>query len=183
MSTFDVKVRNLETGETLIASLPDCDTCVRWLSQRPRNVEILSVLSDTSGADRDRLHAAMRPYDEAELALKRKYDEARMAAAQEAYAAALRQMEAEQAAPENADPMRPMPIRYEADEGLSCGDGRAIPEVVREAVAAWVAERNGWVEGRGQIVGEAHLEVWPGDVPAGEERVREGGRFYPRQAG
>jgi hypothetical protein len=101
MSTFDVKVRNLQTGRTSIASPPDYDTCARWLSQRPRNVEILGVLGDTSSAARDRPHGASRPYD--------------------------------------------------AD--------------------------------RGQTVGEAHPEVWQGDMPAGETHVREGGRLYPRQAG
>jgi hypothetical protein len=181
MADFEVKVRNLETGEMLVASMPDCDTCVRWLAQRPRNVEIVTVLSATSGADRERLHAAMRPYDADELALKRRYDEARSAAAAAAYAEAMAKMQAEPAEDPNADPLRPMSIRYEVDAGLSCaGDSRPITQVVRDAVAAWVAERNEWIAGRGQIVGEAHIDVWPGEVPPGESRVCEGGRFYPR---
>ena len=44
---------------------------------------------------------------------------------------------------------------------------------------AWVAERNEWVEGRGQVVGEAKVTVWPGTLPKpGADRV-QGGSFIP----
>lgn len=181
MADFEVKVRNLETGETLIASMPDVDACVRWLEHRPENLEILTVLSTMSGLDRARLEAAMRPYDRGELALKRKYDEARAAAAAAAYAEGLAQMQAEPVEDPNADPNRPMSVRYEIDEGLSAaGDSRPINQAMRDAIQAWVDERNGWISSRRQMVGEAHLEVWPNEVPEGETRVREGGRFFPR---
>ncbi len=181
MADFEVKVRNLETGETLVAGMPDVNACVRWLEERPKNIEILTVLSTMSGVDRERLEAAMRPYDEGEVALKRKYDAARSAAAAEAYADALSKMEAEPVEDPNADPNRPMSVRYEIDEGLSAqGDSREINAAMREAIAAWVAERNQWIHSRRQMVGEAHLDVWPNAVPEDETRVREGGRFFPR---
>jgi hypothetical protein len=41
-----------------------------------------------------------------------------------------------------------------------------------------VAERNEWVAGRGQIVGEANLSVYPAKVPDGDERVKQG-KFFP----
>jgi len=44
---------------------------------------------------------------------------------------------------------------------------------------AWISGRNDWVAGRGQIVGEATVKVFPGKLPAGQdERVKEG-RFFP----
>lgn len=44
------------------------------------------------------------------------------------------------------------------------------------AVLAWVRERDEWVEGRGQIVGDAKVTLWPGVVPAADkgERVKRG---------
>jgi hypothetical protein len=51
--------------------------------------------------------------------------------------------------------------------------------VARDAVLAWIAERNEWVAARGQTVGECTVKVWPGKMPAKEdERVKEG-RFVP----
>lgn len=181
MADFEVKVRNLVTGETLVAGMPDVDACVRWLKERPQNLEILGAISTMSGHDRERLQGAMRPYDDGELALKRKYDEARTAAAAAAYADAMAKMEAEPVEDPNADPNRPMSVRWEIDEGMSTqGDSREINAAMREAITAWVAERNEWIHPRRQMVGEAHLEVWPNEVPEGESRVREGGRFFPR---
>ncbi len=74
MADFEVKVRNLETGEMLVAGMPDAESCIAWLRERPKNVEIVSVLSETSPTERSRLKEAMRPYDEDELALKADYD-------------------------------------------------------------------------------------------------------------
>ncbi len=63
MADFEVKVRNLETGEMLVAGMPDSDHCIEWPRERPKNLEIVSVLSDTSPAESRRLKEAMRPYD------------------------------------------------------------------------------------------------------------------------
>jgi hypothetical protein len=57
-------------------------------------------------------------------------------------------------------------------------DDREITDVMREAAKAWVAERNEWVEGRGQVVGEAKITIYPADVPKGQDRVVTGS-FVP----
>jgi hypothetical protein len=185
MAEFEVKVRNLKTGETLVASMPDSAACIEWLSERPPYIEILTVLSDVSPADQRRLKEAMRPYDAEELALKRSFDMKRDAAMQAQYAEELAQIEKDRSEPvdPDADPDRPMSVKYEIDEGLTVvDDDRKITDAARDACLAWVKERNEWVAGKGQIVGEAHLEVYPGKVPEGDEsaRVLPGGRFYPR---
>jgi hypothetical protein len=75
-----------------------------------------------------------------------------------------------------------MDVRYLYNAPLALTDGmdpRPISDEAREAVLAWVAERNEWVEGRGQIVGEAKVTVWPGPIAkAGADRV-QGGSFIP----
>lgn len=185
MADFDVKVRNLKTGEMLVASMADAEQCIEWLAERPPFIEIVSVLSDTSPAEQRRLKEAMRPYDAEELALKAAYDKKNAEALQARYAEELALIEQDQGEPAdpNADPNRPLAVKYEVDEGLRVvDDTRPITEAARAAVMAWIAERNEWVRDKGQIVGEAHLEVYPGPVPDGDEsqRVLAGGRFFPR---
>lgn len=187
MADFEVKVRNLETGEMLVAGMPDCETCIQWLKERPKNIEIVTVLSDVSPADSARLKEAMRPYDEDEMKLKAEYDKKATEAAMRAYQREMVQMEALQSAAEEneaeLDPNRPISVKYDADTGLvAVEDTREIPPAARAACMAWIEERNSWVRDKGQLVGEAHLEVWPHEVPGGDEeqRVLEGGRFFPR---
>jgi len=188
MSDFEVKVRNLETGEMLVAGMPDAESCIQWLEERPKNIEIVSVLSDCSPADSRRMKEAMRPYDEDELKLKAKFDEESMKAAAEQYGREMQQMEALQEASKDEselDPNRPISVKYEVDEGLVVvDDSRELTEAAKKACLAWVEERNAWVADKDQIIGEAHLEVWPNEVPGGDEanRVLEGGRFFPRLA-
>jgi hypothetical protein len=81
------------------------------------------------------------------------------------------------------DPKRPLSVRYDVDTGLTVvEDSRPLTDKARKACMAWIDERNAWVAGKGQLVGEAHLEVWPDEIPSGDEseRVLEGGRFFPR---
>ena len=66
----------------------------------------------------------------------------------------------------HADPLDPRPISTEA----------------QTAVTDWVEERQSWVRGRGQVVVEAAVTVWPGVLPPGEERVQAGGQFVPVSA-
>lgn len=185
MADFEVKVRNLKTGEMMVASMPDAATCIDWLKERPPFLEIISVLSDCSPADSQRMKEAMRPYDSVERELKARYDQEAAETARAAYQKELEAIQEDQslAAQEMAklDPDRPIAVKYELDEGLVVvDDDRELTDAAREACLAWVKERDGWIASKGQIIGEAHLEVWPNVVPEGEERVREGGRFFPR---
>lgn len=185
MADFEVKVRDLRSGETMVATMTDAAHCAEWLTERPPFIEVLGVLSDTSPAEQLRLKEAMRPYDAEEMKLKAAYDKRTADALQAQYAAELAQMEQapKQVEDPNADPNRPLAVRYEMNEGLRVvEDTREITDAARDACLAWVAERNTWIADKGQIIGEAHLEVWPNEIPDGDEtkRVREGGRFFPR---
>jgi len=169
--------------------MPDANACTEWLRERPKNMEIVSVLSETSPAERERLKDAMRPYDKEELALKAEFDRKTAAAAAQAYGAELEMIENAQALSKSElaalDPNRPMSVKYEVDEGLTVvEDDRELTEAARAACLAWVDERNEWVKSKDQIIGEAHLEVWPNECPDGDEskRMLEGSRFFPRLA-
>jgi len=134
------------------------------------------------------LRAALRPLDDDERALERKLDETIEARARAL--AEQRQKEEQVQAEEQsraisvADPSRPLQVRYRFNAGLSITDPmdkRTITQEARDAVMAWVEERNEWVKGRGLCVGEASMQVWPGAIPAdhpGGERVFAG-TFIP----
>lgn len=187
MTGFQIKVRDLETDETLIATLDSYEDALIFLEDRPNRMEIVTVLSDVSPKQMRELKAAMRPYSDEEQALiaeraKLLAEAVQRAREKEEALAAAEEARAREAA-KNADPARPMKIKWSLEEGCTSNDPfdpRPIPEVVEEAVAAWIEERNGWVADRGQVVAEAELEVYPLDVPEGAQRVLRGGTFVPR---
>jgi hypothetical protein len=129
----------------------------------------------------------MRPLDDDERLVVKEIDleaeKARLERDKAKRAKELLDAEAHKHAMKNADPDRPMEIHWTYDHGMSASDAadtRPISEDVKKAVMAWIAERNEWVIGRGQIVGEANVTVWPGKIPASEggERVKMG-KFFP----
>lgn len=190
MAGFQIKVRNLDTDETLIATLDSYEDAVTFLQDRPPMIEVITVLSDVSPKQMRELKEAMRPYDEDEQAhlTKRTAQMAEAVRAMQEAEQAMAQAEEERArtAARSADPNRPLKVRWTIEEGCANGDAfdeRPVTEVAVQAVIAWVQERNGWVADRGQFVAEAELEVYPNEVPAGAERVLRGGRFTPRLRG
>ena len=175
MTKITLKLQDLATGDRSFEEFEDEAATLAWLRQRPHMVDVLGVVFEgLSPEQNNRLKAAKRPLDEAERAaeaaraLREKETEAARAAHREAL--------------KTADPNRPMEVRYLYNAPLSLTDSmdpRPISDEAREAVLAWVAERNEWVEGRGQIVGEAKVTVWPGPIPKkGADRV-QGGSFIP----
>jgi len=183
-----LRIRNLQTRETGVAAFETDAEAFLWLKDRPRFVEVIGMAGQTSIAMevQDRLKAAMRPLDaderiaerEAELAFeKEELERDKLARAQEAEAHAKHQAELK-----TADPERLMEIKWRFDTDMALTDmhdPRPIPDEARAAVLAWIAERNEWVAGRGQTVGECTVKVWPGKLPPKEsERVKEG-RFVP----
>jgi hypothetical protein len=186
---IDLRVRKIEPNgsfEDGVVEVGSEDEAVRWLTLRPHCVEVLGVA--TYGVDRatvERLRAATRPLDAderiAQRAVENVIERAAILRDAEARATQLAAVDAHREAMKTADPDRIMEIHWTYDHGLRLldeADPRPIPEAAREAVRAWIDERNAWVKDRGQIVGEATLKVWPGPVPAGSERVAEG-RFFP----
>lgn len=187
MQKITLKLQDLTRGETSFQEFDDEAATVAFLQARPPMVDVLGVVFEGLSPEQNaRLKAAKRPLDAEEQAA-----EARLADAAERTAEAARQLRAKEAdaaraahrkALEGADPDRPMEVRYLYNAPLAlidAEDARPITDEARAAVLAWVAERNEWVEGRGQIVGEAKLSVWPAAIPTkGAERVK-GGSFIP----
>ena len=188
---FDLQLRDLSTGKTFQKTFESVEEGKQWLRQRPQGIDVLGVASHHVPKDvSNELRAAMRPLDDAERTMDQKREEERDAAVQKA-AEERRQREAAEAARHaaaiaTADPNRPMQLRWRFNTGLALidpADPRPITDEARAAVDAWIAERNEWVKSRGQVVGDASIEVWPGPIPEGKgaERVISG-TFIPVSA-
>jgi len=177
-----LQVRDLLTGKTHQETFGSEALAIAWLQARPPHCEVLGIAMATiDAALNDRLKTACRPLDAAERAI-------RTQAATAADAARLQQLaeqrQREQAALAEhrralaeADPDRPMELRYRFDRGLSLidsADPRDITAQAREAVAAWVAERHEWLQSRRQVIGEATLTVWPGPLPPARRHAGAG---------
>ena len=186
-----LRIRNLKTRENGVVEFEAEPGAAVWLKDRPRFVEVLGVAGQTAiPMDlQERLRAILRPLDEderlvareLELAVEKEDLERQTEARKREIEAAQKHAEAMR----TGDPDRLMEIHWRFDKGMNLTDPvdpRAITDAAREAVLAWVAERNEWVAGRGQCVGECTVKVWPGKMPPGtEERVKEG-RFFPVSA-
>lgn len=187
MAPIDLRLRNLETTELLIASFESEVDAALWLRERPRMMEVLGVIAQSSDpALHNALRRALRPLDDDEAEIVQRLDEeAERAYAQRQEEEARRAEEERLAHIEEmrtADPARPMQVRWSLTDGfapMDPVDAREINADVQSAILAWVRERDTWVADRGQVVGEATLTVWPLAVPPGEERVQRGGRFSP----
>ena len=182
-----LRLRDLDSGELLVGEFDDMASAVAWLRARPSMMEVLGVATSDLAEDDDLvLRKAMRPLDPHEKAKAVALDEARMVALREQIEKEQARFQAavaaERAAMVDADPNRPMVISWDQHDGIALADPsdpREIPDVVRTAVAAWVAERNEWVHGRRQHVARATITVWPGPIPGGDEseRCHGGGQF------
>jgi hypothetical protein len=181
-----LRLRNLDDGSLMNGEFEDADGAAAWLRERPEGIEVLGVAQGVDEVAATALQRAMRPLSPAERDKARALDDAKLARMQQAiddeqaaYAASLA---AQRDAASDADPDRPMAIAYEVGVGIrhaEDNDPRPIPDVVAEAVLAWVAERNAWVRPRCVHVARAFVHVWPGVVPGGDpsDRVQSGGQF------
>jgi len=188
MEKLALRVRDLHSGDRSVVEFESEGRAITWLRARPRFIEVLGVANLGIAAEvNERLRGALRPLDPEELALekdleRRLDDEARAHnAEQQKRETAMAQ--AHRAAVAGADPNRPMEVHFRYDRDLEltdAADARPITPEAREAVMAWVRERDEWVKDRGQVVGDAKVTVWPGPLPAsaGGERVRSG-TFIP----
>ncbi|MEJ7734318.1 MAG: hypothetical protein WKG00_34625 [Polyangiaceae bacterium] len=151
-------------------------------------VEVLGVANlGLDPAVDARLRAALRQLDPEERERERQL-ETRLNAEAHARNAEAQKEEASSAATHraasaNADVDRPMEVHFRYDRDLEIADPadlRPITAEARAAVLEWVHERDQWVKGRGQVVGDAKITVWPGPLPAsaGGERVKAG-TFLP----
>jgi hypothetical protein len=183
---LDLQCRDLRTGESGPRAFDSVDAARVWLRERPSCVEVLGIASHHVPPEvSQELKLAMRPLDDEERALAQALDAKTDAELERRARERMQQAAAEAArhreAQIHADPNRPMMLRYHHPDVIGVADPadpRTLTEEARAAVLEWVAERSEWVKGRGQIVAEATLEVYPGPVPAGKERVVTG-RFIP----
>jgi hypothetical protein len=185
---ISLRVRDLRTGSLGSVSFDTAEAAKAWLQERPKLVDVLGVVGSAIDHETDvSLRSAMRPLDAEEKAAEERLaaeDELRaVARAEQERAKAQQEREVARKEDAGANPNRPMTIRYRFDKGLSIGepnDSREITAEAREAALAWVAERDSWVHDRGQCVGEASVQLWPGPLPAEArgERVLSGS-FVP----
>ena len=153
-------------------------------------MDVLGVVFEGLTAEQNaRLKGAMRPLDAAEKAAEALLAEAAEKVAEVERQARAKEEEAQRLAHreamKTADPNRSMELRYHYSgrvEVVDADDLRPVSEEVQQAIAAWIIERNEWVESRGQMVGEAKITVWPGELPKpGAERI-QAGTFTPVSA-
>jgi hypothetical protein len=186
MSKLTLKLRDLLKGGTTFREFDGEEAALAYLRERPRFMDVLGVVFEGLTPEQNaRLKGAMRPLDDEEHAAAHRLEEAAARAAEAAQAKRRKEDAARAAhreAMKNADPNRPIEVRYNYDTGVSKvdpEDPRELTEEACAAVLAWVAERNEWVESRNQVVGEAKLTVWPGPLPKpGADRVQSGS-FIP----
>jgi hypothetical protein len=181
----ELRVHDLQNDLKGTKNFETVEAAKHWLVDRPKFVEVTGVNNsrDLSKELNRELRSCMRGLDDEEQQLKQelhaKEDEAARARAKANIEEEAEYHRAQMAA---ADPNRPMNLSYRHGEELvpsDVADTREISAEVREAVMAWVAERNTWVERRSQVVGVANVKVWPGPIPEGQdERVIEGS-FVP----
>lgn len=185
---IELRIRNLKTREGGLASFETDAEALLWLKARPPMVEVMG-LAGQGQIPHDvemRLRGAMRPLDDeeqlAERELKLAADAEDLERAKAAHAKESAQAQKHKESMATADPERLMEVHWRFDRGMSLTDvhdTRTIPDAAKDAVLAWIAERNEWVAGRGQTIGECTVKVWPAAMPKGEsERVKEG-RFFP----
>lgn len=189
MAHFDLRLRNLESGEYLIASFEREEDVAEWLIHRPAMMEVLGLKTASHDpAVHDRLRPLVRPPSAEERARLLVLDaQDTLARAQQVEAESRREREEAAAhieAMRTADPNRIMQVRWTKAEGYTLVDRfdpRPVNDDVRAAIAAWVTERNEWVHPRGLEVVEATVEAWPGPLKPGQERILGGGHFVPAQ--
>ena len=185
---LDLQIRDLQSGDRSQKVFESVEEAEAWLKDRPKFTEVLGVASHNVPREvNDALRACRRPLDEEEKLLARQLDQALDDQMREA-AEARRKKEIAEAEKHrkdmaSADPNRPMELRYVFNRGVAnatAADPRDPTEEALAAVMAWVEERNEWVQGRGQVVGDAKLQVWPGPIPEGkgDERIISG-TFIP----
>lgn len=177
MSKIEFNIRDLKTGEVVCAEFPDLAAAEAWLVERPAFTQVLRLVTSLTPETEARLRDVMRPLDDKERAVMIEAEEA----AKASHAAEIaRLQEVKDTTPK--DPNRPMTFQWTLATGLAVSDAsddREITDVARTAVLAWVAERDTWVEDRGQRVAAASVSVWPGPPPGGNEadRIVPGGTF------
>ncbi|MGH1344286.1 MAG: hypothetical protein ACRBN8_22195 [Nannocystales bacterium] len=193
--TVGLKIKRIDTQESLIAEFESLEDAKTWVAQRPEMVEVLGVVDPKAvgeAAFRE-LRDATRPLDAEELAGREQARETLLAQMREAderesaprgLAGRMGQTPPEPPPDPSSLPGAPasavMVIRWQQGASMAnIVDNRPIPSEVREAVEAWVSERNKWLHAKRTHVGRAELRVRPGELSANDagERVEPGASY------
>ena len=191
--TIELRIKNIETQEVLIAELESLEDAKAWVAERPHMIEVLGVVDPRAVGEAafEELRAAVRPLDDDERESRHRAAEERLARMREAD---VRESAPRRAEPQpmvstepnpdpatlpDAEPNALMTIRWRKGAPMAnIADNRPITPAARAAVDAWIAERNEWLHPKRSHVGEAELYVWPGELPEPEtDRVQDGARY------
>ena len=181
MPKIELMIRKLETGELLNAEFQNENECEQWLVERPNLIEVVKMVSKVEPELEAHLRQKMRPLDFGELArrdelAKAQRMEIRAQRAQEEAEAKADEESAEE--PTGVDPNRAMVVRWGKAQGFYLADEhdeREVPQRVKDAITAWIDERNGWVRDRGQHVSAAIVTVSP--AADADDLIHPGGQF------
>lgn len=184
---LDLQIRDLKSGNRSPKPFDSVDAAKAWLKDRPKFTEVLGIASHHVPPEvSSELKECSRPLDPEEKLMVQQLDAAEESAmrkrAEERMKKELAEADKQRSEMKDADPNRPMDVRFTFNAGLSVAnamDSREITEEVRAAVMEWVAERNTWVESRNQVVGDAKLQIYPGPLPDGVTERIVTGTFIP----
>src|SRR5262249_34261553 len=117
MQKITLKLQNLNTGDTSFKEFDDEAATLAFLSARPPMMDVMGVVFEGLTPEQNaRLKSAKRPLDESEKAAEERLAQKAEAAAEAAHALRAKETEKVQAAHreamKNADPNRPMEVRY-----------------------------------------------------------------------
>jgi hypothetical protein len=127
MGKLDLRLRDLETADLLIASFESEDDAASWLRERPRMMEVIGLIAESSDpALHVMLRGAVRPLDPDEAEVVQRMDaadaEARVAREIEHARRAAAEAEAHREAMRTADPDRPMQLSWSLEGDFSMMD-------------------------------------------------------------
>lgn len=184
---LDLQIRDLKSGDRSPKPFDSVDAAKAWLKDRPKYMEVLGIASHHVPPEvSNELKECSRPLDPEEKIMVQQLDAAEEAAmrkrAEERMKKELAEADKQRTDMKDADPNRPMDVRFTFNAGLSVAnamDTRELTEEVRAAAMEWVAERNTWVESRNQVVGDAKLQIYPGPLPDGVTERIVTGTFIP----
>lgn len=185
---IELRIKRIKTRESLIAEFESLDDAKTWVAERPDMVEVLGVVDPKAvgeAAFRE-LQEATRPLDRAELDARHEAMEADLARMREAderesltvglvgrASAPTPEPAPDPSSLPDAEPNAMMVIRWQHRAPMAnIADNRPIPSVLRDAVEAWVAERNEWLHPKRSHVGRVELRVRPGPLSADQEAER-----------
>ena len=171
--SFQMQIHELLEDRKGTAEFESVDDALAWIAQRPQFVRVLGPAPDMKldAEDEKKLRDAMRPLDAEEARRLDELDATREKRRVEELAGLQRQATGES----RATTPGLLDIVWQRGRGMRHADERntsEIPATVRDAVLAWLRERDAWVHPRRQHLAGARVQV-----DAATAEVAPGGEF------